>query len=338
MSIIQLENDLKEKKLSGLYLFYGKEKYLLETYIKKIKKNFGNLVDGLNYIKIDDTNIDNLVPELQTPAFGFNKKLIIVKNTDLLKKQGKKKNQNIVDKIDNLSAYIESNITDIKNQNIVIFIDEEADKNNLYKVIEKNGIICNFEPEKIPELVKRIKYICNAYSVNIDNVTLNYFLESCGTDMQNLINEIRKLIEYVGTNGTITKKEIDILSIKKLEGVIFDLTDNLGQKNIQKSLEVLRNLIYAKEPVQKILVTLYNHFKKLYIVKLCDKYKKDITDNLKLKQNQMFLVSKYKKQAGYFSEKEIKNILEQFVKLDESYKLGNIDLNLGLESIICGYC
>lgn len=315
MSIIQLENDLKEKKLSGLYLFYGKEKYLLETYIKKIKKNFGNLVDGLNYIKIDDTNIDNLVPELQTPAFGFNKKLIIVKNTDLLKKQGKKKNQNIVDKIDNLSAYIESNITDIKNQNIVIFIDEEADKNNLYKVIEKNGIICNFEPEKIPELVKRIKYICNAYSVNIDNVTLNYFLESCGTDMQNLINEIRKLIEYVGTNGTITKKEIDILSIKKLEGVIFDLTDNLGQKNIQKSLEVLRNLIYAKEPVQKILVTLYNHFKKLYIVKLCDKYKKDITDNLKLKQNQMFLVSKYKKQAGYFSEKEIKNILEAICKI-----------------------
>ena len=300
MTINQLEKELKENKLSSIYLLYGQERYLLDNVVKKIKKSFGNLVDGLNYIKIDNSAIDNIISEIQTPAFGFERKLIIIKNTDLLKKQSKKKNQLIIDKIEKISEYIENNKDEIKDHNVIVFIEDDIEKNKLYKTIEKIGIVCNFEPEKPQELSNRIKYICNAYSVNIDNPTLAYFIECCGTNLQDLINEIRKLIEYKGKGGQITKEDIDILSIRQFDSVIFDLTDNLGRKNVAKSLEVLGNLIYAKEPIQKILITLYNHFKKLYVVKLCEKYKKDIQENLNLKPNQTFLVSKYKKQARLF--------------------------------------
>ena len=36
-------------------------------------------------------------------------------------------------------------------------------KNNLYKAIETYGKVCNFEPEKLPSLISRIKGIANAY-------------------------------------------------------------------------------------------------------------------------------------------------------------------------------
>ena len=39
--------------------------------------------------------------------------------------------------------------------------------------------------------------------------------------MQDLINEIRKLIEFAGENGTIKKQDIDKLCIKKIESVIY---------------------------------------------------------------------------------------------------------------------
>ncbi len=156
--------------------------------------------------------------------------------------------------------------------------------------------------------------------------------------MQDLINEVRKQIEYVGESGKITKETIDMLCIKKIESVIFDLTDNLGKKNTAKALEVLNNLIYNKEPLQKILITLYNHFKKLYIIKLCEKNNKNITESLNLKPNQIFLISKYKTQANYFKEEELRNILEELINLDSNYKIGQIDLNIGLESILCRYC
>lgn len=338
MNVMKLEKSLKDNNLSSIYLLYGKETYLLENTLRKIKKVFGICKEGLNYIKIDNTNINSLIPELQTPAFGFDKKMIIVKDADVLKKQGKKKNQALSDQVDKIASFIEQNFEYIKDQVVLIFIEDEIEKNNLYKQIEKLGIICNFEQEKLPDLMKRIKYICNAYKVNINNLALSYFIESCGTNLQDLINEIRKLIEYKGENGTITREDIDLLCIKQFDSVIFELTDSLGQKNVKKSLEVLKNLLYAKEPIQKILITLYNHFKKLYITKLCDKYKSDVVKNLNLKPNQTFLVSKYKRQANYFSEQDLKKILLKFIELDEDYKIGNIDLNIGLESVICGYC
>ena len=38
----------------AIYLFFGEESYLLETKVKKIKREFGNLVTGINFIQIDD--------------------------------------------------------------------------------------------------------------------------------------------------------------------------------------------------------------------------------------------------------------------------------------------
>lgn len=156
--------------------------------------------------------------------------------------------------------------------------------------------------------------------------------------MQNLINEVRKLIEYVGENGTIKKQDIDLLSTKQIESVIFDLTDSLGRRDIKLALDTLNGLIYNKEPIQKILITLYNHFKKLYILKLAVDENRNLAESMNLKPNQMFLVNKYKKQADYFSKNELKNILLELINLDSNYKIGNIDINVGLESILCRYC
>ena len=280
-----------------------------------------------------------IISDLETPSFGFEKKLIIAKNTGLFKKEGRKKakkdDQSIRSK---LLEYLKENFEYIKDSVILVFVEDEADKSDLLEFINKNGIVCNFEYQKPAQIQARIKAITNAYKVNIDNPTLSYFIECCGTDMQDLINEIRKLIEYEGQGGTITKDDIDNLSIKKMESIIFDLTDSLGKKNTKVAIEVLRNLIMAKEPVQKILITLYGHFKKLYLVKLALENNKDIIYALDLKPNQTFLVNKYKMQANYFKTSEIRRILKELCDLDYKYKIGLIDLEVGFESVLCAYC
>ena len=58
---------------------------------------------------------------------------------------------------------------------ILLFIENDADKNNLYKTIDRLGCVCNFEKQKPAELVKRLKSICNMYKVNVDAVTLKLF-------------------------------------------------------------------------------------------------------------------------------------------------------------------
>lgn len=242
----------------SVHLFYGEETYLLEARLKKIKKEFGEQIQGINCIQIDDTNVSDIIPDLETPAFGFDKKLIIAKNTGLFKKEKKssgktkssskpakdedkssKKKNDLEEKLplpDKIASYLKSNINEINDIAELIFVEEEVEKNTLYQTIEDIGEVKEFAPLKLPEIIANLKKISSAYQVNIDDGTAKYIVECCGTNMQDLINEIRKLIEFEGSGGTITKQDVDKLCIKQIQAVIFDLTDNLGKKDMRKSI------------------------------------------------------------------------------------------------------
>ena len=331
-----LEKELNSGKLEPLYLIYGEEEYLIDKALKKIKKSFGELLDGMNFIQIDEESVSDIIENIESPAFGFDKKLIIVRNSGLFKKDGRKKAGSPIQ--EKIATYINENKSIIEDMVTIVFCEKEADKNNVFTAIEKNGIVVECSGLKPNQIISNLKKIAGMYKVNLPDDVANYFIEIAGTSMQELINEIRKLIEYAGEGGTITKIDVDNLTTKQIEGIIFDLTDNLGAKKTDKAIEVLDSLVYMREPLQKILVTLYNHFKKLYFCSIAINNNQDVTRALNLKPNQMFLVTKYKKQATLFKAQELRKLLEELANLDYNYKIGGIDLDIGLKSILCAYC
>lgn len=310
-----------------IYILYGEDEFLLNEYIKKIKKAFGSIQLGVNYIQIDESNVSNIISDIETPAFGFEKKLIIAKDTGLFKKKNTTSER--------ITEYLkETEIPDVE----LIFIEKDIEKNSLFNLVQKIGKVEEFKEQKLPQLISKVVSLTKAYDIIIKENVAQYFIECVGTNMSDIVNELRKLIEYAGKGNEITRDAIDNLSIKKSESIIFELTDSLGKKNITEALNVLNNLIYAKEPVQKILVMLYNHFKKLYIIKLAKEQRRSSLEILKLKPNQMFLVKKYEEQAGRFSKVDLEMILKEIIKLDNLSKSGLVDINIGLESILCMYC
>ena len=82
VTIENLEKELKSGKLQSLYLLYGEELFLLESSLKKIKTIFGECIKGINYITIDETNYNELLADIETPSFGYEKKLIVATNTN----------------------------------------------------------------------------------------------------------------------------------------------------------------------------------------------------------------------------------------------------------------
>lgn len=84
-------------------------------------------------------------------------------------------NSEIVDKI---NTYIQENIATINKTAIIVFIEQEVDKNELYKTIEKLGTVCNFEELKPIQIISRIKWVAKAYKVEIDESTIKYLIES----------------------------------------------------------------------------------------------------------------------------------------------------------------
>ena len=73
LKIEELEKQLNQET-KGIYLLYGEETYLLEQQLKKIKKNFGELIKGINYIAIDENNIEQLISDIETSAFRYPNK------------------------------------------------------------------------------------------------------------------------------------------------------------------------------------------------------------------------------------------------------------------------
>lgn len=178
VSIESLEKELLNNNLNSIYLLYGEELFLLESSLKKIKNLFGECIKGINFISIDETNVNELIQDIETPAFGYEKKMIIIRNSGLLKKEGKRKNSELTKIREILNKYIIENQDIIKRSIVLVFVEEDVDsKQELYKTIYKLGIVCKFDYQKPIQIEKRIRQICNLYKVEIDSQTLKYFIE-----------------------------------------------------------------------------------------------------------------------------------------------------------------
>ena len=128
------------------------------------------LLYGINYIEIDEESLDSLLQEIEMPCFGYSKKMIIVKNSGLFKKETKKKVSGLKELRDNLEKYLEDNIEEIKENLLLIFVEDTVEKLNITKLIENlDGVICEFAEQNPIILEKRLTAICNAYKVNAEN-------------------------------------------------------------------------------------------------------------------------------------------------------------------------
>ena len=57
VKIEELEKKIEQQEIKGIYLLYGEETFLLEQQLNKIKKKFGETIKVINYINIDENNV-----------------------------------------------------------------------------------------------------------------------------------------------------------------------------------------------------------------------------------------------------------------------------------------
>lgn len=127
---------MEEEKLNYIYILYGEETFLLENAVKKIKKLFGEKVLGINYVELDEENIGSLMQEIQMPCFGYPKKMIVIKNSGLFKKETKGRTALKKEIRDELEKYLKENIEYIKENLVLIFIEDTVEKLNITKTME----------------------------------------------------------------------------------------------------------------------------------------------------------------------------------------------------------
>lgn len=302
------------KKNSNIYLLYGEEKYDLEKKLSSIKKQFDKLENGVNLFYITKDNIDELGNILSEVTFFGSHKLVVIKNTNL--KFDAKLLENIDDDV------------------VVVIIEESVDKRlTSYKSISKIAEVCEFKTLDRRAMTTYVYDLLKRYKLNLTFDVADYFVEVCGLDKNNNINEIKKLVIYLEPGANITKEIIDKICSKTLNAKIFDVLNKIVNKEKEEGIKLLDNILAQKESIIKVYIMLYKQVKQMYMIKyLKSKNVQDIASYLGIHPYTFKLLSST---CSKYTLDDLKKIMYMFDEYDEKTKNGEMDFEIGLKKIIC---
>ena len=335
--------NIKAKNFERIYLLYGREHYLIDNAIKLFKESLNESMIDFNLDILDGKEImlDQLLSSIETLPFMDERKIVIVKDFELLMK-GKKKN--FSDKEEKIFAEHLENIPDTTVLVFAVYGDIDKKKSIVNK-INKNGIVYNCEKISDMDLFKWTRRRFDENQITIENAQVMYFIESTGYKDKNnefilsdIENEIKKISSFAGKDTKVTNEIIDRLSQKKIENDIFKLIDYIGEKNSQNAIKILNDMINEGESVLGIFAMINRQFKIVLQVKaLLNKgmNNKDIADKLKMS---LFVVNKSIKISKNFTESMIIDMLNYILESDYKIKNGLMRDTLAIEMLVSQYC
>lgn len=301
-----------------IYLFYGNNYSIIEDKINNIILK--NNIDANNVIKYDmENNLDNIIEELSMNSLFGDKKAVIVDIT-FKEEVDDKKIEEFLDKSKN-------------NSNILIFncANEKIDtRRKIYKIINKYG--------KIEELNKNhdyvVEYIKKSLQDNNKSMDINYFLSKVNDDLDNIKNELDKLILYKINDSHIENSDIDNLVIPNIEEEIFVLSDSVIKKDKKKSIELYQNFLNRNyEPIY-IISLLGSQFHFLYQVKRLYNQNKSNDEIASILSAHPYRVKLTIQNSYIYTEEILLKKIYELANMDKNIKLGNIDKNLALEMFL----
>ncbi len=294
--------------MNNLYFIETEIKELLDIKVDEILKENNLTRDNLITYDMEEVNIADAIIDLDTYSLFNERKVVLCKNAIFLSSSKTEINHNI--------ELLEKYLNNPNPDNILIIETSKSDgKKNIVKLIKSK---CNIVETSI-DIVKYIKEYTKGYK--IDDEVIRYLITNTTEDISHITNELDKLIALKDTEKEITKKDIDLVVIKKMDNSIFDLIDAIISKNKEKSLSIYNEMINYGEDIFKIFISLSNQIRLIYQVKqLKDLSNEEIADKLRLKNIKQVSALRYK--IDRYTSNELISYLHKLSIMDEELKLG----------------
>jgi DNA polymerase-3 subunit delta len=327
MNYENIVNLTKQEKIYPVYLFYGKENYLKEDILKKLRNR---LIDPayreLNYKVFygEKISINEVINDLETLPLISEHKLVVIKEADKINKNDEIK---LIDYFNRLS---------LKNifSTLIIIYKESSPNKELVTAIKKVGVVSNFS---ITDKAKLTLWINSKFRQSNKNITqegLFYLQSIMGSDLGRLFNEIEKIDIYTKDKKVIEKEDV-MISIGGSESVnIFKVLDSIGDKDIKNAIEGLVKLNQGNLHHLSIFAMIYRQIKLILQTKLLlagGFNFKEVEKKLKLPY---FVTEKIIKQSKKYTFKEICKSYELLNIADLEFKDSQKEPKIILEELV----
>lgn len=320
-----LNEDLKAGQLNNVYLLFGEEAYLKKLYKDKLRNAMVSPDDNMNYAYYEGKgiNVNEVIDLAETLPFFAERRLIVLEDTGLFK---------------SASPELADYIKEMPDTTSMIFVETEIDKRGkLYKAVQAKGRAVELGRQDENTLIRWVASNVKQEQKMISENTVRFFLAKVGTDMENIRKELEKLFCYTMDKESITIEDVEEICTTQITNQIFDMVNAVADKKQRKALEYYYDLLALKEPAMRILFLLTRQFKLLLEVKTMDKQGYDRKEIAEKTGINPFVVGKYQVQAKAFSDKELRQIMEDSVDTEEAIKTGRLTDTLGVELFIMKY-
>lgn len=316
-----IKEHIKSGSFKNLYLLYGSEDYLKKLYRDKLKVAILGSDDTMNYSYYEgkDINLREVAEVSQTLPFFSDRRLVILDNCGLFKSQNE----------------LADTLTNLPNTSILVFVEAEVDKRNkLFKLVKDKGYASEMNGLDENNLKLFVASLLEQEGKRITEQMVTYLLDKTGSDMDNIKNEVDKIISYTLDHEIITTEDIDAVVTIQITGKIFQMIDAIGLKQQSKALGLYYDLLAVREKPMSILFMIIRHFNILLQVK--DLFSRGYASSSISEKVGVppFAVNKYISQSKNFTSIRLKEALEFATDVEEQVKTGRLNEKIGVELLL----
>lgn len=311
--------------MKNFYLLYSSDGAILNKEINDLEKKLDVSDNDIIYYNIDD--VDGIVNEASTIGmFSLNKFIII--NMDSYFKDKKD-----IPNINLLENYFDS----YNSNSYLVFVcnsDSIDSRKKIVNLIKKYGIVKKLEANDIYLNDYVNNYLKdNGYKINNGDVV--YFINRVGSNINNVTNELDKLMLYKINDKIINRNDIDLLTVENIDDSIYDLVNCILKNDNEKAIKLYNNFINNGMDVNQIVAIIAAQIRLLYQVKRLynsGKSNDEIAKILEFKS--VYRVKYLLSDSYYYSESDLVKYLSKLADIDNAIKTSNGDGNILMQLFI----
>ncbi|MGN9864579.1 DNA polymerase III subunit delta [Bacillus swezeyi] len=329
--VFDVWKSLKKGDIHPVYCLYGKETYLLQETVQRIRQA---VVDeetkdfNLSVFDLEEEALDLAVEDAETFPFMGERRLVVAKNPSFLTAEKKK------EKLEHNLGVLEAYISQPAPYSVfVLFAPYEKldERKKLTKLLKKHAHMVEAKELNGKETADFVTSLAKSEGKHIETEAAQELVILCNASLSSIAQEVKKLSTYIGDRDSITLDDVKKLVARGLEQNIFELINKVVNRKRTEALQIFYDLLKQNEEPIKMMALIANQFRLLLQTKYFSQQgygQKQIASNLKVHP---FRIKLAIDQAKLFSEQELKSIIEQLAVMDYEMKTGKKDKQLLLE-------
>lgn len=321
----QAMKEIEASRIAPVYLLYGEEIFLAENLIDQIKRKFLDKIDPeLNFF-VRYANEEGVDPVISLGAgLGLfsERKLIILKEAQALKKAD----------IDRLIKFIEKKPPEIE---LILQSSVATLYQTRLKALENRVTTVQLLPLRSAELSKFIISEFGKYQKQVTPDAVDMLIFLVGAQLSDLMVQINNISQYFAEKEKIDVPEVEQIASVYVTQDVFELARMVGEKNTEKAVFILQNLLGSGVAPQQILYQLQRHFSLIWRIqgyyRSGMKNRDAIARELRLFPRYF---SEYEAQSRQWNSSRLRRIFQLLYQADRDLKDSSVNPQIVLDILI----